>query len=567
MLSRQIWVGSLTGLIALGQLVAADAASIALRHTESHQADMAVAVGDMVPLEIFVDVGGLRTSAIEMHLTYDPFSLQISDMDLMTQGVQPFDPGTFYQGVELNNLVHDGVLAHSIGILGETDALATGAGVVARLQIRALRLGTTEIEFNASPQDWQKGQYTFFTLSDGAPKSFRDVQNARIAVRQEVLAQLRAIPDQTVLEDGLAEIALEDYLIAPPETEVEWLVETVGPIQIQVDELAQVLRIEPPQNWTGEQAVEVIATSTDGSVSKSQFGVAVVSDPAAPRLLELPTLELTEEVERRIPMDSYVVDQDTPLDALSWEVLEAVGLPVSIAENSRELVVAPQLGQSGTYSMRLRVADPEGHDDESVWEIHVIPHTGPVFSIRSFSPVETSSGNKLLIELQSHIQSELVAPEDLQWEVASDSEFVEAQVLAEGELEVTCSSGWSGTANLDLRATEPAGHAELTVIQIVVSPGSVPLYELKCAVLRNPVARDYLHVLAVVPEAVDVSRILGQFTFGTNIDLVLKQKQPRLWVTQVELPAAKDGPAQLRLQAYDAMGVQTGLADCHYVLQ
>ena len=77
-----------------------DCAEIRLRSVDSLKSDITVQQGDLIDLEIFVDVGDIPSAGVEVYLTYEPDKLRLVNQET------PFVQGPFYTGtVVLNKIV------------------------------------------------------------------------------------------------------------------------------------------------------------------------------------------------------------------------------------------------------------------------------------------------------------------------------------------------------------------------------------------------------------------------------------------------------------------------------
>ena len=54
-----------------------DCAEIRLRSVDSLKSDITVQQGDLIDLEIFVDVGDIPSAGVEVYLTYEPDKLRL----------------------------------------------------------------------------------------------------------------------------------------------------------------------------------------------------------------------------------------------------------------------------------------------------------------------------------------------------------------------------------------------------------------------------------------------------------------------------------------------------------
>ena len=78
----------------------ADGAEIKLRSIDSLKSDITVQQGDLIDLELFIDVGETPSAGVEAYLTYEPDKLRLVNQEI------PFVQGPFYTGtIVLNKVV------------------------------------------------------------------------------------------------------------------------------------------------------------------------------------------------------------------------------------------------------------------------------------------------------------------------------------------------------------------------------------------------------------------------------------------------------------------------------
>lgn len=117
-------------IILAGPAYAADASLKLLPGSGSFE------VGKSFEVKVELDAGGVRTSGVDVYLTFDPKKLNLLAIT----------PGTIYSqyiGKKIDNTTGKAALS---GLAGSIDNLFSGSGTFATLSFKALSAGTTEVK-------------------------------------------------------------------------------------------------------------------------------------------------------------------------------------------------------------------------------------------------------------------------------------------------------------------------------------------------------------------------------------------------------------------------------------
>ena len=187
-----------------------DCAEIRLRSVDSLKSDITVQQGDLIDLEIFVDVGDIPSAGVEVYLTYEPDKLRLVNQET------PFVQGPFYTGtVVLNKIVSTTEIGFAV--ISNAAPYPKGRGVVAKVQFVGRGSGKARILFNRDPKlHWNKGKYTLFTqFKDGKPRlrSFKDLVDANIEVKNTLVKIDRYDLQRFVSENPGKNVPLDKFVI------------------------------------------------------------------------------------------------------------------------------------------------------------------------------------------------------------------------------------------------------------------------------------------------------------------------------------------------------------------
>ena len=124
------------------------ATQLTLRGVDTLQSEIEITPGDVLTLELFIDVENTLVNGISAMIQYDSDYIEVRDADTKKTGVQPCHPGPFLPGLILQNEVRTGntgkpSILYSIGAIG---SVASGNGVVSEITFDILApIDTTKI--------------------------------------------------------------------------------------------------------------------------------------------------------------------------------------------------------------------------------------------------------------------------------------------------------------------------------------------------------------------------------------------------------------------------------------
>jgi hypothetical protein len=170
------------------------------------------------------------------------------------------------------------------------------------------------------------------------------------------------IPGQTVAEgEAFATINLDDYVTDSDnaDAEITWSISGVNFISVTItDRVATLTPIDP--EWNGADRLYFTATDPDGLEDQvgATFTVTFVND--TPVVSDIPDQTVAEgQSFSQINLNDFVADADDPDSLISWAVIGASGLTVTLAD-SIVTVTIPDEEWSGSDTLIFTAKDTSG---------------------------------------------------------------------------------------------------------------------------------------------------------------------------------------------------------------
>ena len=525
----------LLSIISLGLTV--DAAKIELRSQKTQRNEIVVQQGDIISLEVFVDVGQVPSSAAEIYLSFEPDKLRVKDPAI------PFDQGDFHNGnVALNKSINN----HEVGFAIVSNALPypKGAGVIAKIRFVAVAEGTAEVKFNVKPEDWDRGKYTFFTQfnkGQAEPKSFKDVVGAKIQVKKTLLQIDKFGLQRFVYDNPGDNINLDDFAIvsgSEGKPILNWAIDAEDkfgrPVEIDKNGANQLI-IRPVLPKTREDEIKValrLSLKVGESLAVDSTVIYVVNQDV-PIIKAFPELRFRTGAEGIILLDNYVQDEDNKNAELRWEVeqlpveLKVAGVSLDKVDRSKGIVDNPPrlafrtgnpINSEQHFDINLKVTDPDGNYDTATMRIVVEPL--PFVRIDLVMPSELTllrnEEHKLELARYTDIEPK-AAIDEIVWDVLP-SEHID--VLVKNLVVVLRpQQDWVGSAEkIVIRAIFEGKKIDESSINVTVF--DLPEEQTRTfpiMLIRNPIVKNEFKVIAVLS---DVSEMTAAFVIPEVPDVL-----------------------------------------------
>ena len=515
----------------------ADAAKIELRSQKTQRNEIVVQQGDIISLEVFIDVGQVPSSAAEIYLSFEPDKLRVKDP------VIPFDQGDFHNGnVALNKSINN----HEVGFAIVSNALPypKGTGVIAQIRFVAVAEGTAEVKFNVKPEDWDRGKYTFFTQfnkGQAEPKSFKDVVGAKIQVKKTLLQIDKFGLQRFVYDNPGDNINLDDFAIvsgSEGKPILNWAIDAEDkfgrPVEIDKNGANQLI-IRPVLPKTREDEIKValrLSLKVGDSLAVDSTIIYVVNQDV-PIIKAFPELRFRTGAEGIILLDNYVQDEDNKNAELRWEVeqlpveLKVAGVSLDKVDRSKGIVDNPPrlafrtgnpINSEQHFDINLKVTDPDGNYDTATMRIVVEPL--PFVRIDLVMPSELTllrnEEHKLELARYTDIEPK-AAIDEIVWDVLP-SEHID--VLVKNLVVVLRpQQDWVGSAEkIVIRAIFEGKKIDESSINVTVF--DLPEEQTRTfpiMLIRNPIVKNEFKVIAVLS---DVSEMTAAFVIPEVPDVL-----------------------------------------------
>ena len=220
-------------------------------------------------------------------------------------------------------------------------------------------------------KDFRGAETLRFTASDSTDRT----RTAFVEVLVKGLGltpQIGQLPSLELAEgDVNSDIDLDDFVIDDdPTAGHEWIVSGQQTLTVELDTESHVLTLRAEGIEPGLEQIQLLVRDPAGNVGLGILEVVLKLAGSPPVIGSLPQLLLEAGgPEEQLGLSSFVSDEDSPADEITWEVAAPAGLGARI-EGSRLFVLAPH-GASGTRELDLLARDPDGNIDEAKLQITI----------------------------------------------------------------------------------------------------------------------------------------------------------------------------------------------------
>jgi len=223
------------------------------------------------------------------------------------------------------------------------------------------------------------------------------------------------------------------------------------------------------ESWFGQEEI-VITVRDDENASDTSMVTVYRQNPAnSPRISGIEDLNMPEDDEREIDLDSHVSDADHTDSELTWSFAESANLNLTLNSSTRVLTVAPKANWNGREDIFLKVTDPDNYFAFDTVRV-VVSAVNDAPTIASIGTITMLDNSFITLDLTDYI-NEPDGYDDLTQIslLASDNGFV-GYFLDRNNLELTFFSpaGYYGRETFLLRVTDNSGQQASTVFTIDV---------------------------------------------------------------------------------------------------
>ena len=516
---------------------AASGAEIRLRSTDSLKSDITVQQGDLIDLEIFVDVGDTPSAGVEVYLTYEPNKLRLVNQET------PFVQGPFYTGtVVLNKIVSTTEVGFAV--ISNAAPYPKGRGVVAKVQFVGRGSGKTHILFNRDPKvHWNKGKYTLFTqLKDGKPRlrSFKDLVDANIEVKNTLVKIDRYDLQRFVSENPGKNVPLDKFVIisgTEGRPKLNWVLNAEDdkgrPKKVELNVANQLIVGDLLPKSKGEVVkVDLRVSLKIGDSLAIDTATLWLDNKGIPVLIRFPELSFRAGSEEILLLDNFVKDMDHKNAELSWSIdgmptaLVIGGVSANRLDKSKGIIDNPPrltfrslnpVANTKKFKMFVIVTDPDGNFDRGELEVSVQPLPFVKLDLTLPNTVSLIKNEEHHIDLNRYLDIEpREVFNDIVWEAIS-SEHVSV-IIKNRILTLRPQRDWVG-ASEKVKVIAKFENKKVEETAITISVFDLPTDTEKTfpvILIRNPILRYEFKIVSILDNVADLTVGL---TFPESPDL------------------------------------------------
>jgi len=544
----------------------ADGAEIKLRSIDSLKSDITVQQGDLIDLELFIDVGETPSAGVEVYLTYEPDKLRLVNQET------PFVQGAFYTGtIVLNKIVSPTEVGFAV--ISNAAPYPKGRGVVAQIQFVGKGAGKTRVVFNRDPKaHWNKGRYTLFTqLKDGKPRlrSFKDLVDTDIEIKNTLVKIDRYDLQRFVSENPGKNIPLDKFVIVSGtegRPKLNWVLNAEDskgrPKQVELNVANQLIVGNLLPKSKGEVVkVDLRVSLKIGDSLAIDTATLWLDNKGIPVLIRFPQLKFRSGSEEILLLDNFVKDMDHKNAELGWTIegmpvaLVIGGVSINRLDKSKGIIDNPPrltfrslnpINSVQKFKMFIVVTDPDGNFDRGELEVSIEPL--PFVKLDLTLPITVSliKNEEHHIDLSRYLD---IQPQDvfndIVWE-ALPSEHV-AVIIKNRILTLRPQRDWVGTSE-KIKVIAKFENKKVEEAAITVSIFDLPTETTKTfpvMLIRNPVLRNEFKIISVLD---NVANLTVGLTFPESPDLaprtlmMKKIAQSRnIWMVSYQLNKLSEG--------------------------
>jgi peptidoglycan hydrolase-like protein with peptidoglycan-binding domain len=295
---------------------------------------------------------------------------------------------------------------------------------------------------------------------------------------------VKNIPDESITTNeksfNLADLG---QYVADPDTNVGDLVWTASGNRNFTVEITGAAVTITHDNSIGSETITFTATDPEGNYGSDSATFTLTAAPLPPVVSGIPDQTVNPAtLFETINLDSYVIDEDTPDDELTWTVSGNEDLTVDIVVDgtgeiklTRAEITYPSKW-TGSETVTFTATDKEANtgSDSATFTVATVTYA-PVVSDIPNQTVKTTDDFSL-ITLDSYVTDEDTSAKNITW-TASGQKDCTVTINADARTAlVECPSDWTGAETINFKATDPEANtnADSAVFTVEASNGKAP---------------------------------------------------------------------------------------------
>ena len=540
--------------------VVAHSASIQLRSIDSLKNEITIQQGDLIDLEVFVDVGEIPSAGVETYLTYEPGKLRLVNNET------PFQQGKFYTGtIVLNKAVSQTEVGFAV--ISNAAPYPKGRGAVAKIQFIGRIAGETKVTFNRDPQThWRQGRYTLFTqFKDGKPRlrSFKDLTDANIEIKNTLVKIDRYELQRFVSENPGKNIPLDKFVVASGtegRPKLNWVLNAEDgkgrPRKVELNAANQLIVGNLLPRSKGEVIkVDLRVSLKVGDSLAIDTATVWLDNKGIPVLIRFPEVRFRAGSEEILLLDNFVKDRDHKNAELRWAIegmptaLVVGGVSVNRLDRTKGTIDNPPrltfrslnpVASEQNFKMYVTAMDPDENFDRGELKVTVEPLPFVKLDLTLPNTISLIKNEEHHIDLSRYLDVEpREVFDEIAWE-ALPSEHIEV-IIKNRILTLRPQRDWVGTAE-KIKIVAKFEGKKVDEASMTVSIFDLPEEATKTfpvILVRNPIIRTEFKIVSVLD---NVAALTVGLTFPESPDLKPKTlmmgkiaQSRNVWVVNYEL--------------------------------
>lgn len=229
-------------------------------------------------------------------------------------------------------------------------------------------------------------------------------------------------------------------------------------IAAELDSDGHTLHITPALDWTGEATVGISVRDTGGLTADDTFAVTVSGGGNTAPTLSIPDLSMAAGATLTLDLRDYASDAEDSDDSLTFAVGFNFDPALTVAvRDTYFLDITSSASWSGGSLVEVDVSDTGGLTGYSMFWVEL--SGGGAAPTLSVPDISLDAGENGSLDLQDYAADDDDFIPTLTFTVVSVSDAsLDAELDGDGHtLYITPASGWTGSATVELRVTDPGG--------------------------------------------------------------------------------------------------------------
>ena len=336
-----------------------------------------IRVGDVLDLEVWINVGEVKAQGISIYLTFDENYFEVTNLKGDEKQLKPFDFGNgLFGGSVTDNSTHGdpGNNIAKFQLDGGTmfsGTWVTGQGMIARFQLRAInKVDNTQITI-----DYDRGQHRDTRIHEYPLNEFPFIFRHNFGVSIEGIG-VSELPDVLLLPGQTDNnTVLNDYLINPPGdlSTLRWTYsKNQDSLLVSIDANTTRVTYSSIEGWVGEG--EVTFTVTDLTFGITGQSTVSVGFTFPPEIINLPEVIIFPEDYKyeTFDLNFLINDADDPPDSIDWSASSLTAeIFIEYLSDERKFLITSRKNWFGSGNVMFITEDPNGAKDSLVVPVRV----------------------------------------------------------------------------------------------------------------------------------------------------------------------------------------------------